>query len=73
MACVVQTGSYSTLRMVDIALYKWSLINGYEKNGPYQECYMKGSWNESDSQKWVTEIRVPVKKKHRWFEFWSIF
>lgn len=73
MACVVQTGPYSTFGMVEIAIYKWLLLNDYQKNGPFQACYIKGAWNESDPRKWVTEIRVPVKKKYRWFEFWLIF
>jgi effector-binding domain-containing protein len=72
MVYIVQTGPYQTNRMSYFAMNRWLSINGYQVAGPYQECYIKGSWNEPDPRKWATEIRVPVKKKAGWFDFWPI-
>lgn len=73
MVDIVQTGPSQTNRMSYSAMNRWLSVNGYQAAGPYQECYLKGSWNEPDPRKWITEIRVPVKRKAKWFDFWPIF
>ncbi|HUI72405.1 MAG TPA: C45 family autoproteolytic acyltransferase/hydrolase [Spirochaetia bacterium] len=70
MACVVQHGPFRTNLMGYDAIYRWLSLNDYQTAGPSQECYVKGPWNENAPRDWVTEIRIPVKKKTRWFDFW---
>jgi choloylglycine hydrolase len=72
-ACVIQKGPYQTLAMGDLAIKKWIDKNGYKITGPYRRIWLKGDWNEPDPREWLTEIRVPVKKKFRLFDFWSLF
>jgi effector-binding domain-containing protein len=66
MVCVDQRGPYATLRMAYAAIDMWLASNGYRANGPYEECYVKGDWNDPDPKDWETQVRVPVIKKLFW-------
>lgn len=62
MACLIHQGPYERLRTAYNAMTQWIEENGYRIVGPNRECYLKGSWDEPDLEKWITEIQIPVEK-----------
>lgn len=56
------TGPYETSGEAHEFLYKYADENGYEIVGNPWEVYITGPANESDANKWVTEIYYPVSK-----------
>lgn len=63
MATVIHNGSYETLHIAFSEISKWIESNKYEITGPHRELYLKGEWNSSSPNEYVTEIQFPVKKK----------
>lgn len=59
---IIHKGPYQTLPAAYQAINQWAIENSYQINGPNQECYLKGDWNEQDPKEYLTEVRFPVKK-----------
>ncbi|MFZ5434115.1 MAG: GyrI-like domain-containing protein [Calditrichota bacterium] len=63
-AAVVQyKGPYEGSADVWHAIDKWVIDNGYDYNGAPMEVYIKGPGDQVEPSEFLTEIRVPVKKK----------
>jgi len=56
-------GSYETSNNAWEAVTKWMEANGYDWAGPGMEIYLKGAMDVADPKEYVTEIRIPVKKR----------
>jgi DNA-binding transcriptional MerR regulator len=74
MACVVHTGSYSTITHATEALFRWIVVHGYSICGPMREVYIRfdaagtevqipSAFLAGSSAEYVTEIQVPVEQR----------
>ncbi len=46
-----------------IPFNKWVEENGYRVDGPVSECHLRGSWNEKNPAEWLTEMRIPIRRR----------
>lgn len=60
---VMHKGSYKGLSEAYTYAYKWIEENGYEAADSPRESYIDGVWNKEREKDWLTELRVPIKKK----------
>lgn len=63
MASVIHKGPYETIHLAYAALTKWIETNNYTICGPGRDLYLKGPWNETNPEEWITEIHIPVDLK----------
>lgn len=63
MASVIHKGPYETIHMAYAALTQWIEGNHYTISGPGRDIYLKGPWNETNPEEWITEIHMPVVLK----------
>lgn len=61
--CIYHRGDYDTLGEAYGFLMKYIEENKYEIIEKPRERYIDGIWNKENSNDWLTEIQVPVKKK----------
>lgn len=62
-ASLMHKGNYDGLSKAYAYLLKWIEDNGYEIIQKPRENYIDGIWNKENSEEWLTEIQIPVKKK----------
>lgn len=60
--CVYHRGKYESIGQAFAYGFNWAEENGYKVIGKAREYYIEGIWNQEDSEKWVTEIQIPVEK-----------
>ena len=64
MACTMVYGDFSNIRGAYIAFAKWLQKNSsYQMSNPMRQIVHRGSWNESDPEKYLTEIQIPLVPK----------
>lgn len=63
LACVCHKGSYERLPKAYGYIMDWIEKNGYSMIDSPRECYIKGSFDTSYVDEWVTEIQIPIVKK----------
>ena len=63
MASATYQGSYEKVNEVNEAVANWVRDNGYEFNGLSFCIYHVSPYETQNSEKWVTEVCYPVKKK----------
>ena len=63
-ACVFHRGSYRTLSESYETVLRFIEENDYEIAGEIRESYIDGVWNRDDESQWLSEIQVPVRKRH---------
>jgi len=61
-ACIYHKGGYESLGETYSELITWIKENNYIMNGHSRESYIDGIWNKENSEDWLTEIQIPVKK-----------
>lgn len=61
-ATVLHRGPYRTIGKAYASLTKWVEDNGYEFSGLIRESYIDGIWNQTDENRWLTELQVPIRK-----------
>ena len=61
--CTYHQGEYTNLGEAYGFLMKYIEENGYEIIDYPRERYIDGVWNKENSNDWLTEIQVPVRKK----------
>ena len=61
--CTYHQGEYTNLGEAYGFLMKYIEENGYEIIDYPRERYIDGVWNKKNSNDWLTEIQVPVRKK----------
>lgn len=63
VASIVHHGAFSRVSEASVAILRWIEANGYRKNGPVRELFLRISAPVNrDDQSNVTEIQVPVEK-----------
>ena len=62
-ACIYHKGAYDNLGAAYGFIMKWLEENGYEMTESPRECYIDGIWNKENTEDWLTEIQIPIKKK----------
>lgn len=63
MACTMVYGEFSNIAGAYLALAKWlEKNNQYKMNGPTRQIVHRGPWNEENSQKYLTELQIPLDK-----------
>lgn len=63
-ACVYHKGSYDNFSQTYGIVLKYIEENDYEICGSIRENYIDGAWNKDYEEEWLSEIQVPVRKKH---------
>ncbi len=65
MACIMVYGQYENITEAYLSFAKW--LSSHKvylmKNEPFRRVCHKGSWNEADSAKYLTEIQIPIIEK----------
>lgn len=64
-ACIFHKGPYKTLGGAYAAVFKWIEENDYIVCDNPRESYIDGIWNQELEENWLTEIQVPIVKRHR--------
>lgn len=59
---ILVPGDYSNLATAYNFLANWIEENGYSMSGIPRQVAMKGPWNEKNTEDYLTEIQIPVKK-----------
>lgn len=63
MACTMVYGEFSNIAGVYLAFAEWLHKNSqYQMTGETRQIVHRGSWNENDPKKYLTEIQIPLKK-----------
>lgn len=63
MACIMVYGPYENIGLSYHAFACWMEEHRqYEIAGPSRQICHIGSWDESDSQKFLTEVQTPVRR-----------
>ena len=62
-AVIAHHGPYETLGKSYSTILSWIENNGYEVTDNPRESYIDGIWNKDNSEDWLTEIQIPVKKR----------
>lgn len=60
--CMKVFGPYDRLYQSYPDLFAYIEREGYQIEGAPRACYVDGIWNQSDPEKWLTIIQVPVQK-----------
>lgn len=60
--CFKVYGPYDKLRQAYLDLFAYIEKEHYHIIGAPRACYVDGIWNQSDPDKWLTIIQVPVEK-----------
>lgn len=60
-ACVMVPGEYTNISKAFAFLGKWLEDNNEEIAGLMRQVPIKGPWNESDHENYLTEIQCPIK------------
>lgn len=60
VASIVHEGSFETIGETYDLLLKWISANQYKAKGPVREIYHKGEWLTEDTNKFITEIQIPI-------------
>jgi DNA-binding transcriptional MerR regulator len=60
--CMKCYGPYDKLYSHYVYLFKYIEQQGYRPIDRHRTCYIDGSWNQEDPEKWLTVIQVPVAK-----------
>jgi DNA-binding transcriptional MerR regulator len=61
-AYVLVPGDYSNIGPAFNFLGKWIEDNGYEICGLVRQLCIKGPWNEENTENYLTELQIPIKK-----------
>lgn len=62
MACTMVYGDFSNIREAYIAFAEWLQKNSkYRMSNPMRQIVHRGSWNESNPAKYLTEIQIPLE------------
>lgn len=62
MACTMVYGDFSNIKGGYIAFAEWLQKNSkYRMSNPMRQIVHRGSWNESNSEKYLTEIQIPLE------------
>lgn len=62
MACTMVYGDFSNIKGAYIAFAEWLQKNSkYRMSNPMRQIVHRGSWNESDSANYLTEIQIPLE------------
>lgn len=63
MACTMVYGEFSNIAGAYLAFAEWLHKNSqYQMIGETRQIVHRGSWNENDPKKYLTEIQIPLKK-----------
>ncbi|MCB2299034.1 MerR family transcriptional regulator [Clostridium tagluense] len=62
-ACAFHKGSYERLPKAYGYIMDWIEKNGYSMIENPRECHIKGSFDTSYADEWITEIQIPIVKK----------
>ena len=62
-ACIFHKGSYDTFHKSYAVILEYIEENGYEICGNIREVYIDGVWNKENSEEWLSEIQIPVKRR----------
>ncbi len=66
MACIMVYGQYENITEAYLSFAEW--LSSHEvfimKNEPFRRVCHKGSWNETDTSKYLTEIQIPIIQKN---------
>lgn len=61
MACTMVYGDFSNIAGAYTAFANWLQKDGnYKMSGPTRQIVHRGPWNETDSQKYLTELQIPL-------------
>lgn len=61
MACTMVYGDFSNIRSGYLAFAEWLEKNSaYKMSAPTRQIVHRGPWNESDPEKYLTEIQIPL-------------
>ena len=60
--CMKVYGPYSRLYQSYLDLFAYMEKEGYKMIDAPRACYVDGIWNQSDPEKWLTIIQVPIEK-----------
>lgn len=60
--CMKVYGPYTNLHQSHLHLFSHIQKEHYRVTGQPRCCYVDGIWNQSDPEKWLTIIQVPVEK-----------
>lgn len=61
-ASILVPGDYSKLSGAYNFLANWIEENGFSMSGNPRQVVIKGPWNEKNSEDYLSEIQIPVKK-----------
>ena len=62
MACTMGYGDFSNIKGAYIAFAEWLQKNSkYRMSSPMRQIVHRGSWNESNPAKYLTEIQIPLE------------
>lgn len=62
MACTMVYGDFSNIKGAYIAFAEWLQKNSkYRMSNPMRQIVHRGSWNESNPAKYLTEIQIPLE------------
>ena len=62
MACTMVYGSFSNIKGAYIAFAEWLQKNSkYQMSCPMRQIVHRGPWNESEPEKYLTELQIPLE------------
>ncbi|MDE2519123.1 MAG: GyrI-like domain-containing protein [Methanocorpusculum sp.] len=61
--CVLHRGDYTNLGEAYRFALAWAAEHGYEVSAPPREQYIHGVWDREQSEEWLTEVQIPVRKR----------
>ena len=62
MACTMVYGDFSNIKGAYIAFAEWLQKNSeYQMSNPMRQIVHRGSWNECNPAKYLTEIQIPLE------------
>lgn len=64
-ACIFHKGTYDSFHESYAVVLKYIEENGYEICGNIRESYIDGVWNKDNTEEWLSEIQIPVRKKEQ--------
>lgn len=63
MACTMVYGEFSNIKGAYLAFTEWLQKNSeYKMSNPMRQIVHRGPWNESDPEKYLIEIQIPLER-----------
>ncbi len=62
-AVMLHKGPYENIGETYRKVYDWIKANGYEAAGGGRSSTINGPWNRENSEEYLTEVQIPVRKK----------